>query len=253
MWLAQLLLLDTRGRYVLQYVYNDLSGEHTMEFFETNGIRYVIRYPSGFDTAKSYPTLLFLHGAGSRGTDFHGLVDDNIFFDALAKRPDFPFVVAAPLCTENTWFDMMERLIALTRHVAALDFVDADRLYLMGTSMGGYAAWQLAMSVPDAFAALVPICGGGMYWNASRLKNTPVWAFHGAIDPVVSVEESVKMVEKINAKGGNARLTIYPETGHNAWEPTYENDEVYAFLLSHKKGSADISAEGDLTGAKLYG
>lgn len=224
-----------------------------MDFFELNALPYLIRYPKDFDRTKRYPTLLFLHGAGSRSKDFHNLVNDNVFFDALDCRPDFPFVVVAPLCTENTWFDMMERLVLLTRHVAALDFVDADRLYLMGTSMGGYAAWQLAMSVPDAFAALVPICGGGMYWNASRLKNTPVWAFHGEIDPVVKVEESIKMVNAVNAKGGNARLTLYPETGHNAWEPTYQNDEVYAFLLSHKRNGADVSADGDITGAKQYG
>lgn len=224
-----------------------------MDFFEWNGIHYLIRYPNGFDAAGRYPTLLFLHGAGSRGKDFHNLVDDNVFFDELAKRPDLPFVVVAPLCTENTWFDMMERLISLVHHVAALDFVDADRLSLMGTSMGGYAAWQLAMSCPDRFAALVPICGGGMYWNASRLKTLPVWAFHGECDPVVRVEESIKMVDAVNAKGGNARLTLYPETGHAAWVPTYANDEVYAFLLAHKRSGTGVSTEGDLTGAKLYG
>ncbi len=224
-----------------------------MDFFELEGLPYLIRYPNGFDAANAYPTLLFLHGAGSRGNDFSSLVDDNIFFSALDKRPDFPFVVVAPLCCENTWFDMMERLKRLTAHVATLAFVDADRLYLIGTSMGGYAAWQLAMSMPTHFAALVPICGGGMYWNASRLKTLPVWAFHGECDPLVKTEESIKMVDAINAKGGNARLTIYPNTGHNAWEPTYANDEVYAFLLSHTRKVANASTEGDLTGAKQYG
>lgn len=224
-----------------------------MDFFELNGLQYLIRYPNGFDATKKHPTLLFLHGAGSRGKDFHNLVEDNIFFDTLDTLEDFPFVVVAPLCSENTWFDLWEHLIALTHHVADLPFLDADRLCLMGTSMGGYATWQLAMSLPEQFAAIVPICGGGMYWNASRLKNTPVWAFHGECDPVVKMEESVKMVDAVNAKGGSARLTTYPEVGHAAWVPTYANTEVYDFLLSHRRSGAAITGEGDLTGAKQYG
>ncbi len=224
-----------------------------MDFFDLEGLQYLVRYPNGFRADTKYPTLLFLHGAGSRGNDFHNLVDDNIFFDELARRPDFPFVVIAPLCSQNTWFDMMERLKRLVLHAKKLDFVDGDRFYLMGTSMGGYATWQLSMSMPEEFAAIVPICGGGMYWNASRLKTLPVWAFHGEDDNVVRPEESVKMVDAINAKGGNARLTLYPETGHAAWVPTYANDEVYAFLLSHKRNSEAPDTNNELTGAKLYG
>ena len=224
-----------------------------MDFLELDGLRYAVRYPNDFKQGTPYPTLLFLHGAGSRGNDFAGLVDDNIFFDAIASRPDFPFVVIAPLCSEDTWFDMMERLKRLVKHAKTFDFVDAERFYVMGASMGGYATWQLAMSMPTEFAAIVPICGGGMYWNASRLKTLPVWAFHGEIDPVVKAEESVKMVEAINKKGGNARLTLYPETGHNAWQPTYENDEVFDFLLSHKRSDAKTGEDDKLSGAKLYG
>ena len=64
--------------------------------------------------------------------------------------------------------------------------------------MGGYGTWQLAISMPEAFAAIVPICGGGMYWDAGRLKKVPVWAFHGDSDPTVFPEESVKMVNAVN-------------------------------------------------------
>ena len=75
----------------------------------------------------------------------------------------------------------------------------------MGASMGGYGTWQLAMSMPKFFAAIVPICGGGMYWNAGRLINTPIWAFHGAKDPTVLCVESEKMVNHVNALGGKAK------------------------------------------------
>ena len=91
-------------------------------------------------------------------------------------------------------------------------------------------------ALPEAFAAIVPVCGGGMYWDARRLKETPVWAFHGAQDKTVLPEESLHMVEKVNAFGGNAKLTLYPNNAHDAWTDTYSNPEVYAWLLEHIKG-----------------
>ena len=121
----------------------------------------------------------------------------------------------------------------------------------MGVSMGGYAAWQVGMSMPELFAAIVPICGGGMYWNASRLKNTPVWAFHGGRDPIVKPEESEKMVNAINSKGGDARLTIYPDHEHNAWSDTFANQEVFDWLLSKTNTNASIDADNAHAGANF--
>ena len=100
--------------------------------------------------------------------------------------------------------------------------------------MGGYTTWQLAMSRPEWFAAIIPICGGGMYWNAARLIHMGVWAFHGDIDGAVFTEESKKMTDAVNANGGNARLTVYENTGHDAWTRTFENKDVWAWLLLHK-------------------
>lgn len=178
--------------------------------------------------------LFFLHGAGSRGRSMDAL-RTNPFFQEIENLEEFPFVVVAPLCTENTWFDLWERLMALVRHTAAADWADSSRMYVMGASMGGYGTWQLGMSMPEYFAAMVPICGGGMFWNAGRLANVPVWAFHGGKDPVIPVAESQKMVNAVNASGGSANLTIYPENDHNAWSDTYSNPEVFQWLLTHQK------------------
>ena len=207
---------------------------------ELHGLRYLVRCPNGFDKNTQYPAIFFLHGAGSRGTDVQNLIT-NPFFQDIQKHRDFPFVIIAPLCTENTWFDLWERLMALVKQSASLPYVDENRIYLMGASMGGYGTWQMAMSLPEYFAAMVPICGGGLFWNAARLVNIPVWAFHGAKDTVIPVEESQKMVDAVNASGGNAKLTIYPENDHNAWSDTYSNPEVFAWLLSHRNtNSAEL-------------
>ena len=223
-----------------------------MDFFEIEGLHYVIKYPKGFDAQKTHPTLLFFHGAGTRGESVDK-VTKNPFFREMEQYEDFPFIIVAPHCNEDSWFDMWERLKKLVKHVASLPFVDDTRLYAMGASMGGYATWQMAMSLPDAFAAIVPICGGGMYWNAPRIKDLPVWAFHGALDGVVHAEQSQRMVDKINSVGGNARLTVYEGVLHDSWWNTYRNPEVFKWLLSHKKGQSAGEGATALDGADIYG
>lgn len=199
-------------------------------------LKYVIKYPENFSNDKKYPIIFFLHGAGTRGDNVNKLVR-NAYFILTDKHKEFPFVSIAPLCNENTWFDMLESLRELVIEITKLPFADKKRIYMMGASMGGYATWQLAMSMPEFFAAIVPICGGGMYWNAGRLVNIPVWAFHGGKDDAVLPEESVKMVEAVKKYGGEAKLTIYPENGHDAWSDTYSNPDVFAWLLENENKS----------------
>ena len=215
-------------------------------------MQYLVRYPKDYREGDKCPVILFLHGAGTRGDDINRLVG-NPFFKLIAEHDDFPFVVVAPLCHSETWFDHFQTLKRFVTMIAEREFADSDRIYLMGASMGGYATWQLAISMPKAFAAAVPICGGGMYWDAGRLKNLPIWAFHGDIDPTVLTEESVKMVEAVNRKGGNAKLTVYPDTKHDSWTATYQNPEVFAWLLSHTRHQEENATDNGYADAKKFG
>ncbi len=204
---------------------------------------YLIQYPKGYVQGKRYPVLLTLHGAGTRGITTEEYAASNMF-ERLEEHMEIePFIAVAPHCTESSWFDRFETLKRFAAFVAGADFADADRIYLMGTSMGAYAAWQLGMSCPELFAALLPICGGGMYWSASRLKDIPIWAFHGALDTTVFCEESQKMVDAVNKKGGCAKLTIYPENKHDAWSDTYKNPEVFAWMLAQEKKQKTDAAD----------
>ena len=112
-------------------------------------------------------------------------------------------------------------------------------------------SWQLLMSLPEIFKKAVIFCGGGMYWNAKKIK-TEVWAFHGRKDKTVYVEESIKMVEAINASGGKAKLTVYPGCGHDSWSKTYRNPEVFAWLLSNEKNNNSMITD-KYNDSELYG
>lgn len=221
------------------------------EIKNIENLKYVIKYPNNFDENRSYPVIFIMHGAGGRGNDINVLLE-NPYFLQTSKHESFPFITVAPLCSENTWFDLWNQLKALVKLTYSLPYTDKKRIYAMGASMGGYGTWQLAMSMPEYFAAIVPICGGGMYWNAGRLVNVPVWAFHGGKDSVVLPRESEKMVEAVNANGGNAKLTIFAENGHNAWDDTYSNYNVFEWLLSNENNNTNEIVD-EYNSVTIYG
>lgn len=146
-------------------------------------------------------------------------------------------IIFAPQCYADTWFEIFEQLICFSEYAASLPYVDKNRFYASGISMGGYAIVQLMMSRPELFAAGIVCCGGGMYWNAAMLKKIPIWFFHGARDMVVYPEESLHLCAAICSAGGNARVKIYPNNDHNCWDDTYSDPNVYEWLFSHKRES----------------
>lgn len=218
-----------------------------IQFFPRNTQRPLSYLYRPADTEHA-PTIMFLHGAGSRGTDFSQLKNNPFLFAPLAHR----FHVYAPLCHMDSWFDLSEHLQDFTRFVSAAPDTDPDRLIVMGNSMGGYATWQLAMCMPQYFCAAVPICGGGMYWNAARLKNVPVRAFHGAKDRVVFPTESLKMAEALRRAGGDVTLTIYPDAAHDSWTAAYADHDLFDYLYHVRRHGAP-PPDADKTDPLLYG
>lgn len=184
---------------------------------------------------KRWPLILFLHGAGERGSDIESVRIHGVP-KILADQPDFPFIVVSPQCPADEWWSTTV-LEALLDEVEKLYRVDKDRIYVTGLSMGGYGTWNLALASPDRFAAIAPICGGGKPALAKRLRRLPIWVFHGAKDEVVPISESQAMVEALKQCGGNVEFTVYPEANHDSWTETYNNPKLYQWFLSHRKGS----------------
>jgi predicted peptidase len=195
-------------------------------------LQYLISYPDAYEEGKIYPVIFHTHGAGSRGTDLSNLNIDAIIHNN-PKVEDF--IIVSPQCYADTWFEIFEQLIEFCEYIYEQPFTDRTKFYSSGISMGGYTAYQLMMSRPKLFSAGIVCCGGGMYWNASRLKDIPLRVFHGEKDKTVLPIESKNMVEKINASGGNATLTLYPDCEHNCWDKVYMNKENFDWLLSHNK------------------
>ena len=203
--------------------------------FETQlpvAFEYLLYLPADYEAKGDWPLVIFLHGAGERGSDLN-LVKKHGPPKLIEAGKSFPFIVVSPQCAkENWWHWQLRELKGLVDDVTKRYKVDQDRVYLTGISMGGFGTWALAAYDPDRFAAIVPICGGGEVISTRRLVNTPTWAFHGAKDPVVPLRRSEELVEALTKAKGNVKLTVYPEAFHDSWTATYDNPEVYEWLLA---------------------
>jgi len=220
---------------------------------------YRIYIPEDYDCGKSYPLVLFLHGAGERGTDnsLHltriANVCDLILSD-IEKYGDC--VIIAPQCPVTAqWVDTpwekggysvkevkksvymraAEELLAAT----ISDYsIDKKRIYVSGLSMGGFATWDVVMRNPELFAAAVPVCGGADPETAESIKNVPIWTIHSTGDLLVPFSGTEDMVLALEKVGGDIRFTLTDLYGHSAWLGIYDTTEVIDWIFS-KKRTAD--------------
>jgi predicted peptidase len=181
---------------------------------------------------EKFPLIIFLHGSGERGADLskvkaHGppkIVDSD---------PHFPFIVVSPQAPEGELWDIV-KLDALLADIRRNHRVDERRIYLTGLSLGGFGTWDWAIARPGLFAAIAPICGRSDVSKAAALKDTPIWAFHGDNDDAVDMAGSFDMVAAVRKTGGDPRLTIYPDTGHDSWTRAYADPALYFWFLQHR-------------------
>ena len=210
------------------------SGKIEKEVTVKVELQYLVYLPPAYNKDnENWPLVLFLHGAGERGDDF-SFVKRHGPPMLVEQGKNFPFILISPQCPLGQRWDPLA-LTALLDDVEKNYRVNENRVYVTGLSMGGEGTWKLIMAQPNRFAAAAPVCGrtGSSYLDACKLINLPIWVFHGAMDDVVSLDESVRMVRALLQCGNDVKFTIYPKANHNAWTETYNNEDLYKWLLEH--------------------
>lgn len=225
-----------------------------LQYEDAKGARLLYRLLKPGDAAppkKARPLVVFLHGAGERGSDNKAQIKHGKQMMLTAASKYGAFVLAPQCPKDEKWVEVdwraaehkmpqkpspsMRLLVELISRLQKEYRIDADRLYVMGLSMGGYGSWDMIQRYPQMFAAAVPICGGGDQTQARRIAKIPVWAFHGAKDNVVPVDRSRNMIQAIKAAGGKPKYTEYPDVNHFAWPPAFKDPEMLKWLFSQKR------------------
>ena len=173
--------------------------------------------PLGFDAKNSYPVIVSLHGAGGRGTNNDKQLKDwNRQLAEPERRKDFSCYVVAPQANELWNADHLNKIKALIR---TLPSVDADRIYIMGHSMGGHGTYIFIQLDTEYFAAAAPSAGAGKrttedFIDAAKIKDIPIWAFHGDKDRVCPYERDRKVFDEVRKVNGNMKLTTWAGDNH---------------------------------------
>jgi predicted peptidase len=196
---------------------------------------YLLYKPENYSASdKGYPLVIYLHGASCRGHDINKIKVYGLPY-LIDHGYTYDFIIASPQCPpdkswiSDNWFEpFYKEIISKYR-------IDTNRIYLTGISLGGYGTWQLAMKYPDKFAAVVPMCGG--YYNYKeicKIKDIPVWAFHGAKDNIVDISETERLVEELRKCSGDIKYTRLKDKGHDLTY-LFKDQEIYKWMLKHKK------------------
>lgn len=237
------------------------SQEHySSEYFisENDTLNYRVLWPADFDTAKTYPVILFLHGAGERGNDnkqqlVHG---SDLFYKT---RDSFPAIVIFPQCPETDYWanvtvdrsaqplslsfpsdkeptKSMRLVMQLMDDMLSKSYVNKNQIYVGGLSMGGMGTFEILYRKPEIFAAAFAICGAGNPETTQvYAKTVPLWIFHGANDNVVDPQASVAMVSGILKYGGKPNFSLYAKDNHNSWDSAFAEPELLPWLFSNLK------------------
>jgi predicted peptidase len=203
-------------------------------------MNYLLYLPENYtsDSTVRFPLLLFLHGGGEGGYDIEK-VKRNGPPKLVEDGHSFPFIILSPQNADsNNLWDTRAVKVLLDK-IVGTHRVDTTRIYLTGLSRGGFGAWMTAIQNPDRFAALIPVCGVAPAFYGKWLGQMPIWMFHGADDPVIPVSESDEMAEVLRKNGNPVKYIRYPETGHDAWTRTYENPEVFEWMLQQRLGQGE--------------
>jgi len=213
-------------------------------------LNYRMLFPDA-DTFRKYPLVIFLHGAGERGSDNEAQLKWGVMnFATDENMMRHPALVIAPQCPLKTGWsnflrkDMkldptpskpMELVIKLIHQLIKTMPVDTNRIYITGLSMGGYGTYDAIERYPNLFAAAVPVCGGGDISRAASIAHIPIWIFHGAEDPVVNPVYDQQMLQALTNAGAHPGFTQYPEVGHFSWLGAYSDPHMMEWLFRQHK------------------
>jgi len=191
---------------------------------------------------RKYPLVLFLHGAGERGSgnDVQLLANKGaVVWAEQTQHPAYVLAPQAPAGSDWTRADVYASLLQLLAEVQAKHPIDPDRIYVNGISLGAFGTWNLIQHRPNLFAAAISISGAGDVSGAAAIKHIPLWVFHAEDDDIVPVAGSRNMVEALRAVGSDVRYTEYPAgtviPSHASWAPAYENEETIRWLFDQRK------------------
>lgn len=247
-------------------------------FTASNGMEmpYRLFVSPSYDGQTELPLLIFLHGRGDRGTDNRTkmfgstrLFTNNMSIVSPNMQAKYPCIILVPQCSDKTTNEEWAKWVGNTPETpfmglgedgsyqmaeqpsesgaAALELIDStmaqfaidkNRVYLTGTSMGGFGTWEFAARRPELFAVAVPMAGYSDPSQVERIKHIPTWIFHGNIDKSNPVQGSRTMYELLEKAGSEVKYTEYDSVDHGgSFRMAFDEPDLIPWIFAQKKGA----------------
>jgi predicted peptidase len=216
--------------------YKSWTGDAAMDYY--------LLKPVNYDARRKYSLVLTLHGASG-----HSWAAYILSFPQMQQA--YPAFVLVPRAQVGSWENAAYEDLRPepTKHIMSIikslekEFsIDPERIYVTGYSMGGYGTFGIIAQYPHSFAAAAPLCGGGEIKDAGKMVGTPTWAFHGALDNNIPVNQSRLITKAIKQAGSNQiYYTEYPKLGHNVWNTVYHSPQFWNWMFNQRRKQSQTS------------
>lgn len=246
---SMLLCINTAIAQTPEYEYKTFVSSDGTE------LNYRLLRPEEEKNGEKYPLVLFLHGAGERGSDNEKqLVHGSRMFLNPVNREKYPAYILFPQCpSEDYWafrkrpssFDKISADDSITPILLSVremldtyienPMVDRSRVYIMGLSMGGMGTFDMVIRFPEIFAAAIPICGAADTKRLAEMEGVSFRIFHGDADPTVPVECSRKAYRALKKSKCDVEYYEFPGCGHLSWDPAFNRPDFMEWLFKQKK------------------
>jgi predicted peptidase len=198
--------------------------------------KYSIFIPGGYQSSKTYPAIVFLHGMGEQGNDGQKCRTVGLGPAIERRRNDFPLIAIFPQdggdwTTDNSEKIMLDAIADAQKHFS----IDKDRIALTGLSTGGKGVWVQGAKHPEIFSCLVPVAAQKAEDQIPKLTHYPIWAFQNDHDPFVNPDETRAMINKLQSAGANPKVTFYPSGDHDCWDAAYGEQELYSWIMAQHR------------------
>jgi len=181
------------------------------------------------------PLIIYLHGGSQRGNDLNKLKGYGLPY-LIDKGYNYDFIIASPQCPDNTYWSRIDWFDSLYLDLCSKYRIDKHRIYVTGISMGGFGTWQVAMDYPDKFASIVPLCGGcNDSIDICRINKLPIWTFHGSADTMININETERLVSRLDKCNGKMKYTRIENEGHYIQYLYEDKPEIFKWMLENKK------------------
>lgn len=192
------------------------------------------------------PLVVFLHGRSLCGTDLNRVMKYGTMA-AIKRGLELDAYAIAPQNPGGAWSP--DKIIKLVDWVAERYPIDTDRVYVLGMSLGGYGTIDFTAAYPDRIAAAIAMCGGGSRRDLSGLNQVPLWILHGTADAAVSVNESRKVKNKMEAAGSTPLLRYeeWPGVDHGTYARMFYHPLTYEWLFKHNLQDRQIDRSITIT------